>query len=125
MLFFEKGAPTLRQDSGQASKIWYYQFNPSRNLGKTNPLTEKDLAEFVELQKTKADSENSWSVDVGEIHPGKGGIDPKTFDLSVNNPNRKNENELREPTEILRGMEELDKDSKEIIKKIEEVISSY
>ncbi|KKQ93321.1 MAG: type I restriction modification enzyme M chain [candidate division CPR2 bacterium GW2011_GWC2_39_10] len=125
VLFFEKGAPTLRQDSGQASKIWYYQFNPSRNLGKTNPLTEKDLAEFVELQKTKADSENSWSVDVGEIHPGKGGIDPKTFDLSVNNPNRKNENELREPTEILRGMEELDKDSKEIIKKIEEVISSY
>jgi type I restriction enzyme M protein len=43
VLFFEKGAPTR--------KIWYYQLNLARNLGKTNPLNEKDLAEFVELQK--------------------------------------------------------------------------
>ena len=47
VLFFEKGEPT--------KKIWYYQLNPGRNLGKTNPLNEQDLAEFVELQKTQAD----------------------------------------------------------------------
>jgi type I restriction enzyme M protein len=50
VLFFEKGAPT--------ENIWYYQLNLDRNLGKTNPLNEEDLAEFVELQRTRADSQN-------------------------------------------------------------------
>ena len=50
VLFFEKGIPT--------KKVWFYQLNLDRNLGKTNALNEKDLAEFVTLQKTKADSEN-------------------------------------------------------------------
>ena len=36
VLFFEKGAPT--------KKVWFYQLNLDRNLGKTNPLNEKDLA---------------------------------------------------------------------------------
>src|SRR5213080_2614059 len=39
VLFFEKGAPTRR--------IWYYQLDPGRNLGETNPLNDADLAEFV------------------------------------------------------------------------------
>src|SRR5437870_3355163 len=56
VLFFEKGAPTR--------KIWYYQLDPGRNLGKTNPLNDDDLAEFVKLQKTFADSANSWTVDL-------------------------------------------------------------
>ncbi len=51
VLFFEKGAPTR--------KIWYYQLDPGRNLGKTNPLNDDDLAEFVKLQKTFADSPKS------------------------------------------------------------------
>jgi type I restriction enzyme M protein len=54
--------------------------NAGRNLGKTNPLNDDDLAEFVNLQKTFADSGKSWSVDAR-------GIDPATFDLSVKNPN--------------------------------------
>jgi hypothetical protein len=49
-------------------------------MGKTNPLNDADLSEFIELQKTKADSPKSWSVDVAAI-------DAKTFDLSVKNPN--------------------------------------
>ena len=55
VLFFEKGAPTR--------KVWFYQLDPGRNLGKTNPLNDDDLAEFVKLQKTFADSPKSWSVD--------------------------------------------------------------
>ncbi|MBF0412644.1 MAG: N-6 DNA methylase, partial [Desulfamplus sp.] len=56
VLFFEKGSST--------QKVWFYQLNLDRNLGKTNPLNENDLAEFVELQKTKADSENSWTINI-------------------------------------------------------------
>jgi type I restriction enzyme M protein len=42
VLFFEKGTKTR--------KVWYYQLDPGRNLGKTNPLNDDDLAEFVKLQ---------------------------------------------------------------------------
>ena len=53
VLFFEKGAPTR--------KVWYYQLDPGRNMGKTNPLNDDDLAEFVELQKTMPTRRKSWS----------------------------------------------------------------
>lgn len=107
ILFFEKGAPTKR--------VWYYQLNPGRNLGKTNPLSEKDLAEFVELQKTKANSENSWSVDIKDV-------DPKTFDLSVKNPNKNKKQKLRDPKEILEEIRKLDMDSGEILKSIGKIL---
>ena len=68
VLFFEKGSTT--------KKVWFYQLNLDRNLGKTNPLNEKDLEDFVTLQKTFAESENSWSIDIKNI-------DQTTFDLSA------------------------------------------
>lgn len=107
VLFFEKGAPS--------KKVWFYQLNLDRNLGKSNPLNEKDLAEFVELQKTKADSANSWSVDVKTI-------DQTTFDLSVKNPNKTDEVVLREPSDILAEMKNLDKESGEILESIKKNI---
>ena len=107
VLFFEKGTST--------KKIWYYQLNLDRNLGKTNPLNENDLAEFVKLQKDKKDSENSWTVNIADINT-------ETFDLSVKNPNAKEEEPLREPTEILKEISELDKESAEILKSIKELI---
>jgi len=103
VLFFEKGKPT--------QKVWFYQLNLDRNLGKTNSLNEKDLAEFVELQKTKADSANSWSVDVK-------GIDQNTYDLSVKNPNKGGEVALREPKDILKEMKKLDEESEKILNSI-------
>lgn len=107
VLFFEKGAATRN--------IWYYQLNLGRNLGKSNPLNEKDLAEFVELQKTKANSRNSWVVQIGEVN-----LD--TFDLSVSNPNRQEEIELRDPGEILEEILALDIQTNEIIEKIRRLL---
>ncbi len=107
VLFFEKGAPT--------KKVWFYQLNLDRNLGKTNSLNETDLAEFVKLQKTKTDGENSWSVDVKNI-------DQKTFDLSVKNPNKGGEVALREPKEILGEIIKLDGESKTILDEIANMI---
>src|SRR5712691_7761309 len=86
VLFFEKGAPTR--------KIWFYQLDPGRNLGKTTSLNDADLAEFVELQKTLADSPKSWTVDAKTI-------DPTSFDLSVKNPNGGEEITHRSPEEIM------------------------
>jgi type I restriction enzyme M protein len=103
VLFFEKGSAT--------QNVWFYQLNLERNLGKTNALNEKDLEEFVELQKTKADSENSWSIAVKDI-------DQVTFDLSAKNPNKKEEAALREPAEILAAMKALDEESALILDSI-------
>jgi type I restriction enzyme M protein len=96
VLFFDKGAPTRR--------VWFYQLDPGRNMGKTNPLNDGDLAEFVELQKTFAASPKSWILDVG-------GLDPKTFDLSVINPNDGEEIVHRNPQAILDEIAALDAES--------------
>lgn len=107
VLFFEKGKAT--------QKVWFYQLNLDRNLGKTNPLNENDLAEFIELQKTFADSENSWTLNVKDI-------DPNTFDLSVKNPNKKEDVRLRTPHAILEEMKALDEESAEILESIKRLI---
>ena len=103
VLFFEKGSPTR--------KTWYYQLEPGRNMGKTNPLNDADLAEFVELQKTKADSAKSWSVDAKTI-------DPVTFDLSVKNPNGGEAIVHRSPQEIMDEIAALDAESAEVLSNI-------
>ncbi len=107
VLFFEKGAPTR--------KIWYYQLDPGRNLGKTNPLNDEDLAEFVKLQKTFADSPKSWSVDAKTI-------DKTTFDLSVKNPNGGEEIAHRSPQEIMDEIAALDAESAEVLANIKALL---
>lgn len=103
VLFFEKGAPTR--------KVWYYSLDPGRNLGKTNPLNDDDLKEFVALQKTCAESPKSWSVDVT-------GIDTGTFDLSVKNPNGGEVVNHRTLQEIMDEIAALDAESAEVLANI-------
>ena len=103
VLFFDKGAPTR--------KVWFYQLDPGRNMGKTNPLNDADLAEFIKLQKTFADSPKSWSVDVK-------GIDKATFDLSVKNPDGGEEITHRSPQAIMDEIAALDAESAEVLEGI-------
>ncbi len=103
VLFFEKGAPTR--------KVWYYQLYPGRNLGKTNPLNDADLAEFIELQKTFADSPKSWSVDVAAI-------DQTTYDLSVKNPDGGEVITHLSPQAILNEITALDTETAEVLANI-------
>ncbi|MDZ7789194.1 MAG: N-6 DNA methylase [Xanthomonadales bacterium] len=104
VLFFEKGEPTRN--------IWYYQLDPGRSLGKTNPLNDDDLADFVEKQKTFAESEQSWTVPIAEI-------DTETWNLSVRNPNKAEEAPLRNPEVIINEIETLDRESEEILEGIQ------
>jgi type I restriction enzyme M protein len=107
VLFFEKG-PKTRQ-------VWFYQLDPGRNLGKTNPLNDADLAEFITLQKTKSDSPKSWSVDVAAI-------DPTTFDLSVKNPNGGEVVAHRSPQAIMDEIAALDAESAEVLGNIKALL---
>lgn len=107
VLFFKKGEPTKR--------IWYYQLNLDRNLGKTNPLNEKDLADFVECFKGFKETENSWFIDVADLDADK-------LDLSAKNPNKSDEVIYREPSEIISEMESLNNASATILNKIKEML---
>ena len=100
VLFFDKGEPT--------QQVWYYQLDPGRNMGKTNPLNDNDLKEFIALQRTFADSEKSWSVKIAEV-------DKDSFDLSVKNPNKQEAAALRDPQAILDEIAGLDAESQAIL----------
>ena len=106
VLFFTKGEPTRR--------VWYYQLNLDRTLGKTNPLTEADLEDFVTLQKTKAESENSWTLNVADL-----GDD---CDLSVKNPNKPEIVDNRTAADILNTIADLNEDSARLINEIKEML---
>jgi len=107
VLFFEKGTKTR--------KTWYYQLDPGRNLGKTNPLNDDDLADFIDRQRTFADSPKSWSIDATTL-------DPATFDLSVKNPDGGEEVVHRTPQEIMAEIAALDAESAEVLAKIRELV---
>ncbi|NDJ16422.1 type I restriction-modification system subunit M [Myxacorys almedinensis] len=100
VLFFEKGTRT--------QKIWYYQLDPGRSMGKTNALNDDDLRKFVELQTTFAETEASWLVDIADV-------EQHSFDLSVKNPSKGEEVALREPQEIMDAIATLDAESAEIL----------
>lgn len=63
-------------------------------MGKTNPLNDNDLAEFIALQKTFADSPKSWSLSAANI-------DQTTFDLSTKNTKGNEEVAHRNPQDIM------------------------
>lgn len=107
VLFFQKGEPT--------KNIWYYQFSPERNLGKTNPLNDDDLKEFRELQPDKPETEHSWNVKIADVPDD-------TFDLSPKNPNAPEEDPLRSPEEILTEMELLDEETQSLMLSIRELV---
>ena len=103
VLFFEKGSKTR--------KTWYYQLDPGRNLGKTNPLNDDDLIDFIDKQKTFANSPKSWSVDLADV-------DPQTWDLSVKNPDGGEPVTHRAPQAILDEIADLDRQSADLLKKV-------
>lgn len=103
VLFFRKGEPTR--------EIWYYQLNPGRNLGKTNPLNIGDFSDFLAKYKTRETSENSWTVAVKDL-------DQITLDLGVKNPHEPEAAELKTPEEILEDIKSIDKEVAKILEKI-------
>ncbi len=107
VLFFEKGMPT--------KKIWYYQLNLDRKLGKTSPLSEDDLAEFVRMFPYQPESENSWHVNASEL-------DQNSFDLTVKNPNKKEVVIQRTPAEIMDEIKSLNQQNADLLAQLREFV---
>ena len=105
VLFFKKGSPT--------KEIQYYQLNLDRNIGKTNPLNLNDLDEFRNLTK-ESKSVNTWTLEIKDINK-------ETFDLEVINPHIQEE-VLPKPIEVLAELEEIEKESNNLLKEIKKLI---
>ena len=104
VLFFTKGEPT--------EKIWYYQVD--KHFTKTQPLTEADLTDFLAKQKTREDSEASWTINVADL-----GDD---LDLSVKNPHKVEEVDERTPSEIAENIFALNSENQTLIDEILEMV---
>ena len=89
VLFFTKGEPT--------KKIWNYQLSVDRSLGKTSPINDNDLLEFLHVQNTKSITDKSWFLNIEDVNT-------KNYDLSVINPNTPEDKPVREPLEILKNI---------------------
>lgn len=107
VLFFEKGAPTR--------DVWFYQLDPGRSMGKTNPLSDDDMADFVALQPSFADSPKSWRI-------SRADLDTETFDLSVKNPNAPEADALRSPQDIIADMLARDAETADILENIRSML---
>ena len=81
-------------------------------------LSTADLAEFIKLQKTFADSPKSWSVDTHALSEVEG------FDLSVKNPNGGEPIAHRSPEDIMDEIALLDAESAEVLLSIKGIIGN-
>lgn len=104
VLFFKKGQPT--------KDIWYYQLNVGRSLGKTAPLNENDMADFLTKYKTRETSDRSWTINVTDVNP-------ETYDLGVKNPHEAESEALKSPAEILAEIQKIDAEINDVLKAIE------
>lgn len=107
VLFFEKGSAT--------KDIWYYQLDPEKNLGKTNPLNMSHFKEFLSIHKNKGESKNSWTISECDI-------DTNNYYLGVDNPNKVKNNDNRTPQEIILEIEKLVEKSSEALKSIKRLL---
>ena len=107
VLFFEKGKET--------KNIWFYNLKLEKKLGKSNPLSEKDLEQFISLQSEFLETKYSWNVNIKDI-------DKSNYDLSIKNPNIIETPNILKPEQILNSMEQLNLEENKIIKKIKEIL---
>jgi type I restriction enzyme M protein len=107
VLFFRKGEPT--------QNIWYYQLDPQRNMGKTNPLNDRDMQDFLALASSRSESDLSWTVPVSDIND-------VTWDLSVKNPNRSNTIEHRTPSKVLEDLQQIDLETTLSLNRLRELL---
>ena len=109
LLFFEKGKPT--------KDVWYFEHPlpegyKTYNKGKPIRIKEFDFEkEWWSDRDNKKFKNNCWKISIEEIIK-------RNFNLDINNPNGKAEEESLSSKEILEKLEESFEKSKELIKKI-------
>lgn len=117
VLFFTKIKPfSLNLDSLSTKQIWFYELNLGRKLGKTNPINDNDLVDFIESQKHFSSSDKSWIVDVSAL-------DQKSFKLPVKKPACEIESIRENPEDILNEIIALNESTGKILASIKDLFN--
>jgi len=93
--------------------IWYYEIDLWRKLTKNKPISYEEIKNIPDFLKKREESENSWIVKIEDV---------KDFDISAKNPNKKNEEIIRKPEEILKNIEENDEEIKVLISELKWIL---
>lgn len=117
LLFFNRELDQAGNPVG-TREIWYYDAQAvGFTLTKTQrPIPENDLPDCLEKAKTRAVSERSWIVPVGEIVE-------RNYDLSAINPNAIAVVEHRSPAAIAADIAGKEQRILEIMEEIQEVLA--
>ena len=102
--------------SGGTTDIWYYEMNLAKKLTKNKPIRYEQFAEFLELQKTRALSDNSWIVKKEDI---------KEYDISAKNPTSAEVIEHKKPVEIIEIIENNTKEILDLVSEIKKIVPSF
>jgi type I restriction enzyme M protein len=112
VLFFDR-----RLDGKGTKSVWFYELtNDGFELKQTRrPMAGSQIADFVEKQQTKADSERSWSVPVDKIAE-------KGWDLTARNPNRNEDDEHRPALELVQSIRDKETRILELLGELEDML---
>ena len=103
LLFFERGKPT--------KEVWYYDL--TGKFSKTRPLKDVDLDDCWKKFQKRIASENSWVIPIEKL---------QTLDLTVKNPNRKEELAHKPPVELVKDIEEKETKILRLLKDIKKAL---
>ncbi|MFP4539881.1 MAG: N-6 DNA methylase [Candidatus Paceibacterota bacterium] len=97
LLFFEKGTPT--------EEIWYYQLplpEGMKQYTKNRGITHVEFDPVREWWNKREENENAWKVSIEEV-------EKRNYNLDFKNPNGGDKTEHQEPEEIIKNIEESEK----------------
>jgi type I restriction enzyme M protein len=114
ILFFEQGEPT--------KEIWYYELLPpaeKKKYSKTKPIQHE---EFIEIKKwwiKRKENDKAWKVKIKDILLTDKEGKLLSVNLDIKNPNKKNEFEYKEPSELISSLMDKEKKVMQLMKEIE------
>jgi type I restriction enzyme M protein len=107
VIFFER--------KGGTQDVWFFECEPAQKLTKNKPITDAHLQEFVELYKTRATTDHSWTVPAAELK--------KDYDLSAKNPAKQVDVEHQTPSDILADIQKTHTTTADLIAELETLIT--
>ncbi|MFP4022708.1 MAG: N-6 DNA methylase [Candidatus Paceibacterota bacterium] len=106
LLFFEKGVPT--------EEIWYYQLplpEGMKQYTKNRGITHVEFDPVREWWNKREENENAWKVSVEEV-------EKRNYNLDFKNPNGGDKTEHQEPEEIIKNIEESEREIAKLLGEI-------
>lgn len=112
VLFFNR-----EDDERGTEEVWFYELmNDGFELKQTRrPIEGDQFPDFLAKWKRRAESENSWTLPVGEI-------EKRNWDLSAKNPNRKDDHKHRSALDLVQSIKAKEERVFALLDELEEVL---